>query len=312
MEEFEKDISKKIKEQLENEKLNKEVNENTQVDEKSQQENTQVNDTKNINEVVSQNDNEDENKTSKDSIIEGTNYKKKNILKEMLGIVQSDTNHFKREDKVRPLAIISSILSFIVCAGIMAILVFALMKIIPPFWEMIVNISGVFFNEKILAFTLGIGCLFGAIVVALVGMLFLMIILLFVSLGFVTVGIPIVGFKTCKLPKQVFAYEKDSMGNMIFSYILGLLITFLGFAMFMDGSFKFAQYIGLLVGITFLVIAVLMTIDKIQCKKAFNNLTNDQEKQEIKAEARAIADAEKQRKKNRKLIGKLLGKLFKK
>ena len=309
MEDFVKNISKKIKQQLEKEEKSKKEKQDNDIQVEEKQNNNEEN-SKQTNESVV-NNTTSENENQQDGIIEGTNYKKKSIVKEMLGIVQSDTNHFERKEKVRPLAIISSILSFIVCVGIMAIIVFALIKIIPPFLNMLVGVFNVFFNEKVLAFTLGIGCLFGVVVVALVGMLFLMIILLFVMLGTVTVGIPIVGFKTCKLPKQVFAYEKDSLGNMIFSYILGLLITFLSVAMFMDGSIKTAKYITLIVGVTFLIIAILMTIDKIKCKIAFNKVS-EQEQKEIKAEARAIADAKKQRERNKKLVWRLLGKVFKK
>lgn len=293
---FEEEMAKKIKEQLENGELdNFDNNENS----------TETIETDELEANI-----ENVTEVQQESKIIDNSINGKDIISKALGIKNTKTNHFERKEKVRPLAIIVGVLSLILCLGIIAVMVFAIVKLAVPMWGIVSNLFGIFFNEQVLIFSLGIGCIFGGVVIILVVGFFLAVLMLFVSLAFTTIGIPIVAFKTSRLPKQVFAHEADSIGNMIYSYVLGLLVGFLGFAMFMDGSLGYVSYITLVTGIVFLVIAILLTIDLIMAKKAYNKLQDQQEKAEIKQEAMDIKSAKKARQRNRKMVGKLLGKLF--
>ena len=299
---FEEETARRIKQQLESGELDIEEN-SVDVSETKVEEPVETTETS----VETTNETNLQEEKVINNSIDG-----KDIISKALGIKNSKTNHFERKEKTRPLAIVAGVLSFIICLGIIAVGVFAVIKLAIPLWGIIEGLFYTFFNEKVLAFTLGIGCIFGAAVILMVFVFFFGILLFLASLTFTTIGIPIVAFKTSKLPKQVFAYEADSFGNMIFSYIVGLLVMFIGFAMYMDGSFKYAPFIVFGVGVVFLLIAILITIDIVQCKKAFKNLQDEQEKQEIKQEAQDIKEAKKTRQRNRKLVGKVLGKLFRK
>ena len=239
--------------------------------------------------------------------------KKGNILSNVFGITKPKTEHFKRREGVRPLSVMVGILSLIVCMGIIAVSLLASWKIAVPFWGVIVSMSATFFNETVFIFSLGLGWLLGALVIFLIAAFGLMLIFFFVLLSVVTIGIPIVAFSTCKQPKQVFAYNKDASGNMIFSYILGSLITLGGFVIYMDGSFSPLIYISTLVaGVVFLVVAILLTIDIVQCKKYFRNYDNEKEKQEIIQEAKDVKTAKREKKRRRKALGKLFSMLSRK
>jgi len=322
MSDFEKETAKKIKEQLAEEKRKQEESEFYGVkmsDEENnvveQQPEQSVNESE-TSEVVEESKQESvvenpEQSSILDDPLSGKKRKKsKGILSAVFGIEKAETEHFKRKEKIRPIALIYSILSFLICAGMITAAVFAVIALVKPFWGAIVSLSGVFFTDKVLVFSLGLGWVFGGVlVIALVGILAALI-GFFVTLSTMTISIPIVGFKNMQLPKHVFAYEKDSKKNMIFAYIVGVLVSFLGFAMFMDGSYPIASWIVFIAGIIFLAVAILITIDIIQGRKAFKNFTNEQEKQEIKEEARIIESNEKAKTRNKKFIGKLLSKMI--
>lgn len=310
MSKYENDVANKIKQQLKEEEIRKEeatfYGFNEKVEESTEVENA-------VEEIVEDTVNLEMNEDSTEEVVSDHKSKKENsFVAKIMGIERAETEHFKRKEKIRPLALIYSIISFIVCAGILALGVVATIAIAKPFWGIIVSLVGVFFNEKVLVFSLGLGCILGGLIIIFVAGFGLCLIGFFVMLSFLTISIPIVGFSNMKLPKQVFAYERDSRGNMTFSYILGVLVTILGFFMFMDGSYEIASIVTLIVGVVFFVIAILLTIDIVKAKKYFKNYDNEQEKQEIIKEANVIKSNKETKRKNRKLIGRWLSKLSKK
>jgi len=329
MSDFENETARKIRKKLDMEEIQKEeavVNEEvkeekTETEEdifaidKSQYELEPFEDSKEEVSKEEEKEVKDESSEPTESVVADVSkeVKKGNILSSIFGTTQPKTEHFKRKEKVRPLSLIVGILSLIVCAGIISVSLFAIIKTVPTVWGWIAGIAGFFFTETILVFSLGLGWALGGIIILMIGSLVLLFYSLFVLLSTVTIGIPIVAFSTFKQPKQVFAYNKDASGNMIFSYVLGVLISFFGFAIYMDGSFPPIAYIStLIVGIVFLIVAILLTIDIIQCKSYFKKYDNEKEKQEIIQEARDLADAKREKKRRKKFIGKIFSMMSRK
>lgn len=249
---------------------------------------------------------ETDKKTKKDG------KRKNSLLARIFQPIQRNTKHFDRKEKTRPLAIIVAVLSSIICLGFMAIAVWGVVKIFPTALNALSSMALIFFSEKALLFSVGFAIIPGIIILVVLGGFFLALMGLFFTFGFIFLNFPIVSIQTAKLPKHVFAYERDSFKNMILAYIFGAVVSFLGFAMFMDKSIGYPAYIVLGAGIIIFLIAILLTVDIAQAKKAFRNLQDETEKQEIIEESRVIEEQKKLRKKNRKIAGNILKKIFRK
>lgn len=297
MEDFEKQMAEKIKQQLDSGELDN-IDESQPATESAVTTDTQ----QEIIPEVKQEPAKEEKETKK----------KGGILTKIFGMPERDTKHFDRKEKVRPLAVIVAILSSILCIGVLALAVFCIIKIVPFAWESILKIIYVFFSEKALALSLGLAIIPGGLLVFFLAGIFFGVILAAGTFGFIFFNFPITAIQTAKLPKQVFAYERDSAINMILGYVFGALVTFLGFAMYMDGSLGHWSYFVLAAGIILFIVAILLTIDLAQCKKVFKNLDNEQEKNEIIEEAKVIKRQKELKRKNKNIAVKVLERLFKK